>query len=791
MSRRPLLILLIPYTLGLLLADWIDFPAPVWLGLVFAWALFLFLLVSRSRPRWQLGCLMLIVLVAGWANLEKTEQEFRSQSILHILHRPVRCGLWGRVVSEPERRPGRLRAVVRVDSVQIGARTLHVSGRVLCHWRDSNGRLEPGDRFFARGTLTAPDGQRNPGEFDYREYLRRKNIAGLFYTARQAPIILLSHPGRDSLLGWLFSRPRRRIARMFEEVVLPHENAVLLKALILGVRGELSPKVRERFASTGTVHILAVSGLHVGFVMLFLFGLAWLLRLRDPWKSLFVMLALAYYAGLTGFKAPVLRATLMADLFLLGRLLQRDADIYNILAGAALAILIVRPQELFSVGFQLSFAAVFGIVFLFRKLQPLLLPQTLTDPKGPLAWLAKRGLELLLVSFCAQLATLPLTAIYFERVPLVASFANLVVVPLTQVIVSLGFLLIPPGLFLPPAAAYLGKTLSALLQALTGFVALLSRFEVLRLDTAPLGHAGVLFLWAAGLFLLWMLLRRRFGYVLIGLLLVLNFFVWRPVLRGNNVHVIFLDVGQGDAALVYRPSQWAFLVDAGPLTERYDAGKQTILPLLRRKGIRQLDAIFLSHPHSDHIGGVPYLLRHLPVSVIYTIDAEDEEFRPDYRPLCDSLGVPIRFLYAGDFVPGFAPARIWVLSPVQAMMHDSRFNTNCKSLVLKIQVGTHAFLFCGDLERETERALLPWGKWLHADVLKVAHHGSITSSDPQFLLAVSPAWGVISVGKWNSFGHPSSLVLNRLRALGASVLRTDENGAVIFQTDGKHLKRLR
>ena len=588
----------------------------------------------------------------------------------------------------------------------------------------------------------------------------------------------------------IFDLPRAYLSRTFEHLLPKAENAALLKALILGLKGEIQPETRAHFTDTGVVHILSVSGQHVGFVLIFLLVVSRLLRLTTPWRSVFLMVSLFYYAGLTGFNPPVLRAVLMAEIFLLGALWQRQVDLYNVLATAALVILLLNPYALFDVGFQLSFAAVFGMAFFYTRLHPLFFRSAFLKGGG---WrtICRWLLELILVSIAAQLGTLPMTAIYFERVPLLATIANLVVVPLAQVIVMLGFILIFVTLIWPAAAQLLGLVISMLLTGVTKFVALLAAAPLVKFEVAQYSHFFILVSFILLLCLLTTLWHRRWGWTVIVLLSLANIFYWREFLRSSDLRVTFLDVGQGDAAVIELPDCRAFLIDAGVWSERFDSGIRTILPYLRRRQISRLEAIFISHSHSDHIGGVRGLLTQIPVKQIFTSLPGKEKILPDYRPLCDSLQIPLHYLQAGDTLSIFSPLRLQILSPLSFLVRDSTIGANSRSLVMRLTYGQHRFLFCGDIEHGTEQLLLPLDSLLSADILKVPHHGSVTSNTTAFLQKVKPAWAIISVGKWNRFNQPAAATLARFADLRISVVRTDKNGAVIFVSNGKNLRRLR
>ena len=791
-SHRPLILLLIPLILGITIADKVTFTlsAPVifvLVGLLFLSALFL----VRKTPKFLFFILLLLVFLTGWIRIQFQLQDFERQSIHSLLGEPIQAGLYGKLISDPERRQNRVRTIVAVDSIKIKEKVFPVDGNLLLNWKDKIYDCQRGDVISVKGTITSADGERNPGEFNYRNYLKRKNIAGLFYVGKNDSIRILTKSEQLVLKKILFDLPRKYIAKIFDRYVRNLENAALLKGLILGLRGEINPEIRTDFADTGVVHVLAVSGLHVSFVIFFLFAFGKLFRLPLPYKTYFVMIGLLYYMGLTGFKPPVVRAVIMANLFFFGTILQRKVDIYNILAAAALVLLITNPQNIFDVGFQLSFTAVFSIVFFYSKLHPIILPKVLLERHG-ISRIFRWPLEIVLLSFCAQIGTLPLIIIYFEKIPLLATLANLPVVILVTVTVFLGFILVFAGMLWSGFAGILGMVISMLLTVLTTIIHWFSSFQFAIIEV-PFVPVFTLFLtMGCSIFVIFFVSRRLYGHLLIILLVAANLLCWRPLFEKKELRITYMDVGQGDATLVELPDHRAFLIDTGPVNQNYDAGDQTIIPYLKRRNIKKLEAIFISHYHNDHLGGLSSIMRQFQVDQIYAVDLDQQESKENFINLCDSLDVSVSFLSAGNTIDSFSPLNIEILSPFSFMLNKNNdFGENNCSMVMNLIYGKHRFLFCGDVEKQTQSYLTTYEHILDSDVLKTPHHGSNTSRFLPFLKKVTPEWAIVSVGKWNIFNHPSPEVLTMFKNEKIASIRTDRNGAVVFSTDGKRLQRLR
>jgi len=752
---------------------------------------FLFYSMRRARIRTCTGMFAGILLGFLWVSAAQTDLQKQANSLLSKIKNPA--GLIGTLSSAPEVQHGRLKWILHAEYVLNRDSLFPARAKLLVSSKDTSLRLKMGQRVFLRGYLSQPPGKRNPGEFDYRAYLARRNISAVFYLVQNERVQILSEKRGVFFWTGLIASLRERLSLQITHHLGQTEEAFLLKGLLLGQRGQIDPAIQQRFARTGVIHVLAVSGLHVGFILLLLMGMFSLLHLPETPRTILVIFALIVYAALTGGKPPVIRAVFMAAIILLGYLLQRRTAVLNSLAVAALVLLMVNPFMLFDAGFQLSFLAVLGIVLFYSRI----LAFFRFVPRNRLQrfWGTKL-LPLLIVSFTAQLGTLPLTLYYFHRLPTYSLLANLVVIPLVFVSVALGFALISLGPIWPFLGSVLAVPVKYLLTCLIQFVTFFSRLPGSSIES--FGHFSLWYL-AAYFILLGMIWfadnPRRVRQLSLGLIFLLLVWTGTDVLLHlqPTLKVTFLDVGQGDGSVVEFPDGHFLMIDAGPRTKSFDAGARLVFPYLRYEHCSRLDAMMISHPHEDHIGGAPFLLAHLAVEEIW--DNGDSLDRPIYRLYRNSIRrkkIPLRAVLAGFHRLNWHGASIWIFYPItpshQIGHADPPDRENNHSVVAKIRFGSRSFLFTGDIEQPVERQLLPFGTLLKSDVLKIPHHGSQTSSTLAFLKAVHPRYAVISVGAHNRFHQPSPEILYRLKRLNIQTLRTDREGAIIFSTDGKHLK---
>ena len=693
----------------------------------------------------------------------------------------------GRIVQEPERSEERVRFVIELEQVVADSAIYHLGGQVLVTVKDAYLPADYGDRVSLRGKLQRPRAMRNPGTFDYRAFLAQQDIYGTLFVGKPEQVVSVERlPGHYLCEGMVL--PLRRAVRQSIERNLSGAPAGLLLGVLLGEKQRIPEEVRDAFRSTGLAHALVVSGLHVGLVGGFFFFGFRLLRLADRPSSAATIVALVLYALATGAQVPVVRAVQMGTVLLLGRVLRRQGDIYNTLGLAALAILVIWPESPWSLSFQLSFGATWAIVALHGPLASLFPPAYQRADSRVGRWIVSP----LCASLAAQLGTGPLIAYSFQQLALGAVVANIVVVPLLALAVGLGLLAALTGWILPWVATAFN---AANYLVLVGLIELVSWWASLPFASVAVPRPGVLFVaGAAALCLLGPLLSHKAWArkaVIFTVLVWLNVAVWTHALRARDLEIVFLDVGQGDAAFVRFPNGKTMVVDGGERNAYFDCGEQVLLPFLRYMGVRRVDVVVASHSHNDHIGGLVTLLEQMEVGhFLDSGQGYDSWTARSLQELIAERGVHYHRVVAGDSLAGLGGVAGLVLHPTADFVDadgNTPFGLNNGSVVFSLQRGAMRVLFTGDVEQETDPVILAWGSRLQAQLLKVAHHGSRTSSQPLFVEAVAPTVAVMSLGEGNKFRHPAPEVVVRYVEHGARVLRTDHTGAVQVRIDGTRM----
>ncbi len=664
-----------------------------------------------------------------------------------------------------------------------------------------------GDRLIVTGKAEEPPVFE---DFDYRDYLARQ---GVFSTMVRPGVELVGEGEGNRLMQEILSI-RNRLSRSLEQAI-PEPHNSMAQALLLGRRSTMPPELTQAFRDTGTSHILAISGLHVGVLLGISIAFSrWLLGARRQMYILVPLLSIWGYAALSGMSPSVQRAAMMGSIYLLGMALGRQNSIAPALAAAAAVMAGIQPGILSDVSFQLSFTAMAGLALLAPPIERRLLVLR-ADAGEEGGW--SRALSSSIAStVAATLATLPLVAFYFQQVSLVGLPTTLLALPALPIILGTGLLTAVLGLISPAAAEIAGwgawlclsylKTVVGIFDTIPGnavrvggfgapmvvayYVALLAAIAARRRLPAvsarllqPLGGASGL----KEMIESYLPGRRVFwAMTLMGVLASVT--IWTAALSkpDGRLHVAFLDVGQGDAIFVVTPGGRQVLIDGGADPRR----------LLTHLGERvpfwddTLDLMVLTHPHEDHVAGLVGALDRYDVGLV--LERSFEFPSPDYTLWQSALkykDIPVLQAVEGQRILLDHGLTLEVIYPPEILLENTTADVNNASVVTRLTYGEISFLFTGDLHWDAESYILHRSLPIRSDVLKVPHQGSRTSSSPAFVREVAPQVAVISVGADNAFGHPHPEALDTLRAILPEdrVLTTARNGTVQFASDGSRL----
>jgi len=713
-----------------------------------------------------------------------------------------RVRVTGTALTSPRATGGRMTFDLRADSCYAGTGGFSFPAVISVIDRpgksgSASAQVLPGMNLLLSGSISASPEEGNPGEFSPRRYDLSRGISGILDLDGTGRIVILdSAAGGDAVARWMEGVRRSLLDRAGR--LLPGLEGEFLKDLLLGERSGIPDETKEAMIDAGVAHILAVSGYRVLVLAGMIMALMSLLRIPPPVRPFIAVPALLFYMALARCHPPVVRATVMAAVFILARAAGRRTGSLNALGVAALLILVGNPRELFDAGFQLSFGAVLAVISFMPAVEAAFaFPQA----KGLARLLARGILRPVFLSVVVSLGTFPLTAAIFGRVSIVGVLTNIVVVPATGAGMILGALALGAGAVSTPAGAAYAALDGLLIRWMIRFSLFAAALPFASVTTAQFGVPETIAWYAAMVCLTQWKNRRVAARALAVFLAALNVLVFRapdPVTAPANglLRVSMIDVGEGDAILVEFPRGGTLLFDTGPVTRTHDAGRRTVLPFLNRRGIRAIDMLLITHPDADHAGGASSVVRGVPVgSVIETSGRGPTGASRAYHDAVRDRGTPLSPAWRGEIIGTPACARLYLLWPPRAGVNGGsgrgRSPSNNASIVCKLVYGGVSFLFTGDAEEEVEsRIVRSYGPFLRSDVLKVAHHGSDSGTSGEFLRAVRPCLALISAGLHNRFGHPSPAVLYRLHAAGARVLRTDVHGAVLLASDGRSVREI-
>lgn len=759
---------------------------------------------ARSRPRLFIFGIVVTSFFSAIFFMRSEQYIFNKNPLRQYLDAPhgehtdlVR----GEVVSSPMLKNGRWRFELRVDRLRSApGGMIPARGRVQALLPEkAAASMRYGDRIVAEGNFSSLDAL-DPG---VAEAMRRRDISGYFFIHPAIPVKVEKRVSGISLFA-VGETLRKRFGSVIERSMRQPRRDVVAR-MILGSSQDIPREIYDDFRDTGVVHVLVVSGMHVAILMSVFLALAYVWRKNRFITFLVLCPVLLLFYGVTGGGPSVARATVMGFILLLALTSGREYKALPALAWAALLLMVLNPYIVFSVGAQLSFLACQGILLLYPCFTGFIHnpdPEyyKTTDPfLKRLPGIAKTyALRVFLVSLCAQAPLYPVLAYYFHKVSLISPLSNIFVISIVAILMPLGIVMCMLGALWSGFAALLAPVVSGLAALMLWTVHFMAKIPFASVVSGTPSWIDIM-LYAMAV-ACGALAAREFNgnsytramrffvsSCVAGVVLAWSFLITQ---KTDELRVTFLDVGQGDAALVEAPcgergAPLRILIDGGGgpadlKDNAFSAGERIVGDALYARGITALDLVVATHPEEDHLNGLLWIVQNLRVRRV--MDLGQDPGTPGYaefRKIIRNKGISYIQGHSGVGFRGRSCLSVDVLYPPKRMLPLGKIAPNRVSQVIRLGFGEVKILFAGDVESWSEGNLVEqYGKALRADVLKVPHHGSATSSTWRFVRAVSPRVAVISAGRHNMYGHPHGIVLSRYRYVNARILRTDKNGDV-------------
>ncbi len=772
--------------------------------------------ILRRRAELTAKILALLAISSfGFLLLSGQEYQFKNSTLNQVSS--LYSGeaiIYGKVLCSPEVSSSSASFYLQTDSLFVDSLLFHSQEKIFVNV-SAVAKADPhflphmGQKVKLFADLEHIEGAKNPYEIAYDMHLKEKqNIYARAYLRSPFDIFIINSSQdltllerSDQFFHALFTKAKVIIANSIGDSL----TRGFVSAVVLGDKSGLSSETLDDFQRSGLTHLLVVSGFNVSIVALLVFYLLRLIGLSfRRLRIALSMLAVLFYCLVVGLEPSVVRALIVIEFIFIARFLERKPDIGNLTAAAALVTIMLRPYDLFDIGFQLSYGAVFSLVFLYPSFERLFISKKIRKEKTFFLKWAHSSLQGFFGSLSVFLGLLPVFLYHFHRVSIIGLAINILGIPLAAIITILGFLLLPISVISPWLASIYGEASLWMTKIIAAIAHFSGSFEwsVIQL---PRPQTFLILLYLATLLYIIRASEKAKFYgrsILVASLGLVLFFAKMPfayslVKSPDKASLLFFDVGQGDAMLLVAPNSKSYLIDFGGITKSYSAiAERAIEPLFKAEGIREISGGFITHMHMDHYGGATLVLQNLHCDALYTSGERTVGYSA-YRidSISQALHIPVIRVHQGDELQVDKDLHIYILNPDtqtdEVTLSQSSEGMNHHSLAMKVMYKNASALLLGDIEAaDEERLVLRYGDFLKCDIVKVAHHGSKTSSSQEFIKASKPKFAVISVGKHNGFGHPTPTVVKRWIKSGASVLRTDKEGALFFQSDGKSFQRV-
>ena len=662
---------------------------------------------------------------------------------------------------------------------------------IITIYSDKKLDLSYGDKIRLTGNLDFPPDAPNPDEFSYKKYLERKGIFTLVTVNNDNNLEVLEKETLKDFKYYIIKTKKKVLSVFYKN--MPKESADFVSSLVFGSKSvHVSKNIQQDFTNTGLAHVLAASGMQVTLIMATgLLIISWI-RINQILGLILIAFSILFYMAITDFPPSILRAGLINLVLLYAFFKKETVDSLKVLFFIAIGLLFYDPLLIHDIGFHFSILASFSLIYA----SPILAKKMTMIPYFLSAIIS--------MIVATQLFVLPIQIYYFSQFSLLFLPANLISALFVDLLTYFSIITITIGLIIPFIAVFLGKILYFLITIFLFIVEKLADnpYSLFSLEK-PSVYSVILIYAVIFIFIEFIkekdfskqkLVKYNFLLPIIVIIISFSFISYEKILDYDKLKVTFLNIGQGDSTLIQTPEGKNILIDCGQAYEReikgkkieFDASKRYILPYFIHNGIKKIDILVLTHPDSDHIGGCSNLLDSVEVKEIWDSGQKDES--KIYSNLFENIlkkNIPIKIVNKNDFYAE-KNLNMKVINQINPSFTDDKSYNNNNSVLLKLNYKNNSFLFCADIEKETENKLLEDNIDVKADILKVGHHGSKTSSTKDFLEKVNPKISVISVGKNNTYKHPAPEVLERIEATKSEIYRTDKDGGVIIKSDGNN-----
>lgn len=752
--KRPLLIAAIAYINGILIGVYLSKSIPLFVIL----SIIVSLITSFKKNTYRNAiCMYLIVMCISSIYVYNKNLNYESK---YKKYDNKNISIEGTIISDIEEKEYNYTFTIRTKD-----------GYFLVNLKKNKEEisLEYGDKLQISGEYQEPNKARNYKGFDYKNYLKINKIYGIIRVDLYTNIII-KHQKNLSNFKLLIHKIREKLKENIQEL-LTKETYALGIGILIGDNSRINEKIVEDFKNSNLSHMLAVSGAHINYVVLTVSILFTKKRAGIKAQRVVTIMMMLFFMELTQMTSSVVRAGISCIIYMLASLLYRKADVINAMAISTLLILLNNPFKLFDIGFQLSYAGTLGII-LFCKLINIPLKNKLL----------KYLKDSIIISISANIFIIPIMMYQFNTISLTFILSNLLAGPLLGISIILEIIVLLISFMSINIAAIPAKVLNILLILIINIANWFSNIEISKIYVITPQIISIVAYYLICAAIILKKKNRKIIVIIMLTVLIINLFPTPKKLRIN-----FIDVGQGDSTLIRTETNKVILIDSGGSTasSSFDVGNKVLLPYLLDRRIKKIDFIIVSHFDADHCQAFETVIDNINVRKV--VVCKQSMITQEYLNIinkCKKKNIKIIVVERGDKLKIDKRTEFEILHPGERFLDDGKGGLNANAIVCKMNYKLNngkifSILFTGDIEVEAEKELEQvYGKKLKADILKVAHHGSKTSSREEFIKLVSPKIALIGVGENNKFGHPADITLERLEKENVKVYRTDQMGEV-------------